>query len=408
MQIVPSGQGKLTASIEAPDPMGWHIPATLYVDYSNTGNAPMPAPLLVLTAATTDGYQGAWLTLDRHIASGRRTWTSATPAGYSNRWRFWPAAPRQACFSRASRCACRSIMPAGKPGSGLLSGMTFTLGAIQTNDTTPVDWSSMQASLQPAGDPASPGTPCIPILSAQSAPPPGGYVQMLDSEAAYLGRLGEDVTDLSSLWGFAVAQIRTSGRCPRWAAPDDSLPTPGSLSLSFDRIFDQSIPGRFQTGPLGLGWSTSWQESLSVAADGTVTITDGGGGTIDTSLTAAIRARISRKPAILATSPPPSADMTSCGRRYPHLLQHQRNAGLPPGHQRQPDHGRLHQPQVDQPDGLFGPVVDPRLQRRRPGQLRHRSLRPSDDIPLRCGQPAPDVGNSYDSRDHLHLRHDQQ
>ena len=106
-------------------------------------------------------------------------------------------------------------------------------------------------------------------------------MQLLDSEAAYLGRLGEDVTDLSSLWGFAVAQTQNVWPLPTLGSTvDDSLPTPGSLSLSFDRSFNQSIPGRFQTGPLGLGWSTSWQESLSVAADGTVTVTDGSGGTI--------------------------------------------------------------------------------------------------------------------------------
>ena len=34
----------------------------------------------------------------------------------------------------------------------------------------------------------------------------GGYVQLLDKEATYLGQLGEDVTDVNSLWGFAVQQ----------------------------------------------------------------------------------------------------------------------------------------------------------------------------------------------------------
>ena len=31
-------------------------------------------------------------------------------------------------------------------------------------------------------------------------------MQLLDNEASYLGQLGEDVTDVNQLWGFAVQQ----------------------------------------------------------------------------------------------------------------------------------------------------------------------------------------------------------
>ena len=52
---------------------------------------------------------------------------------------------------------------------------------------------------------------------------------------------------------------------------------PGSLSLSFSRVFATSITGRDTMGPLGLGWSTPWQTTATVASDGTVTITGAGG-----------------------------------------------------------------------------------------------------------------------------------
>ncbi len=42
-------------------------------------------------------------------------------------------------------------------------------------------------------------------------------------------------------------------------------------------MFAESISGRDTMGPLGMGWSTSWQTSASVASDGTVTISEPGG-----------------------------------------------------------------------------------------------------------------------------------
>ena len=48
----------LVTSLIVPGAIGNHIPATLYVQYANTGNAPMPAPMLMLTA-TRDGVSGA-------------------------------------------------------------------------------------------------------------------------------------------------------------------------------------------------------------------------------------------------------------------------------------------------------------------------------------------------------------
>ena len=108
----------------------------------------------------------------------------------------------------------------------------------------------------------------------------GGYVQLLDKEATYLGQLGEDVTDVNSLWGFAVQQAANelSPVGPDLtSATDDSVAIPGSLSLSFSRVFSSSITGRDTMGPLGLGWSTPWQTTATAGSDGTVTVTGADG-----------------------------------------------------------------------------------------------------------------------------------
>ena len=59
LTIVQGGQAILQTSVIVPNPIGYHIPSTLYVKYSNVGNIPMAAPLLVL-----DAYQGSYIWRD--------------------------------------------------------------------------------------------------------------------------------------------------------------------------------------------------------------------------------------------------------------------------------------------------------------------------------------------------------
>jgi RHS repeat-associated protein len=109
----------------------------------------------------------------------------------------------------------------------------------------------------------------------------GGYVQSLDTEADYLGQLGENDTNVQSLWGFEVEQADNSLNplAPYLTSvTDDSVATPGSLSLSFGRVYSQSISGRDATGTMGMGWSSSWDTSATSNSDGSVTINEPGGG----------------------------------------------------------------------------------------------------------------------------------
>ena len=156
----------------------------------------------------------------------------------------------------------------------------FDLRIFTTSDTDPVDWSSLHSSLQPDTISNSAWSTIYGNLTLQLGNNWAGYVQLLDNEAAYLGQLGEDVTDVNSLWGFAVQQADNalSPVGPTLAsATDDSVAIPGSLSLSFSRAFAEAINARDQFGPLGYGWSTPWQTMASTSSDGTVTITGAGG-----------------------------------------------------------------------------------------------------------------------------------
>ena len=48
--VTAAGMADLVTHLILPSQMGRHISSTIYVEYANTGNVAMPAPLLVLEA----------------------------------------------------------------------------------------------------------------------------------------------------------------------------------------------------------------------------------------------------------------------------------------------------------------------------------------------------------------------
>ncbi len=55
------------------------------------------------------------------------------------------------------------------------------------------------------------------------------------------------------------------------ASTDGFTPTSG-LRISLERVFPNSITGRYHLGALGRGWSHNWETRLEKATDGTITI----------------------------------------------------------------------------------------------------------------------------------------
>ena len=67
--MIQGGEAVLTTHLIVPQAIGYHIASTIYVQYSNTGNVAMPAPLLVLSASRpsisgSGQVEGALMTLD--------------------------------------------------------------------------------------------------------------------------------------------------------------------------------------------------------------------------------------------------------------------------------------------------------------------------------------------------------
>ena len=277
--MVKGGLANLVTKLILPNPMGRHVASVIYVQYSNTGDAAMPAPVLVLTGTNPEGQQGALMTLNPALQNSG-FWTSAVPEGYSTSVQFLASGATPGVL-QPGESEMVPVYYAGWLESQWDSGdqhLNFTLGVITDASTAAIGWNNpgLQASLQPPGMPANAWAAIYGSLTSQIGPTWGDYVEGLDQDASYLGNLGENVTDISQLWSFEVQQA--NGYNPLMdlsTATDMTVQIPG-LPLSISRSFSSNVLERNLLGPFGYGWALAggWGQTLAVQSDGSVDITN--------------------------------------------------------------------------------------------------------------------------------------
>jgi RHS repeat-associated protein len=275
--LVAGGKAVLTTNIIVPNPIGRHIASTIYVDYGNTGNVPMPAPILVVTAVM-NGKQGALLTLDAALQTSG-FWTSATPEGFAQSVQILASGAQPGILQPGESEQVPVYYGGWLRNQWDLSNppIYFTVGVLGADSTQAVDWPSLESALQPPSISAQAWDALYPNLSAQLGTTWGAYVQRLDADAQYLASIGENVTDLNQLFAFEVQQGNGDSPVTTLAAATDAqVATPG-LALDFMRSFAPGIIARNQFGPFGWGWSDSWQTSAATLSDGTVVVAIPGG-----------------------------------------------------------------------------------------------------------------------------------
>ncbi len=282
--VTAPGTAHLVTHLILPSQMGRHISSTIYIEYANTGSVAMPAPLLVLVAPpeVIDGQTITNLPLftlnPALVVSGY--WTSALPEGYSNSVEILASGKEVPGWLEPGESETVPVYYAGmqQPWSFAESSFQFKLDVYTEQDPTALDWSSLKGSLKPPGISTMAWNAIAASLATQVGGTWGDYVAMLDNEVSYLGQLGEDVTDVSELWSFALMQADGLTPTPELAgATDIDVAVPGPVSLDFSRVYQEPLSSRDAIGPLGYGWSDDWQYSLSVASDGTVTVIMPGG-----------------------------------------------------------------------------------------------------------------------------------
>ena len=198
---------------------------------------------------------------------------------------------------------------------------------------------------------------------------------MLSDNAQYLGRLGQTVKDVNSLWQFEVEQAIGFSPVPTLASVTDIQVDAPGLPITFTRVFSTSTVGRYDQGPLGRGWAWSdgWDRSLTTEADGTVVVSgiDGHERRFEPD---------SRTAGVYFSQDGDHATLSGLARRRlrpPRAgrpgdpLPERRPGGLCRRPQRQPHHGDLDRRVAHPVDALRRPVPANQLQHCRPDRQPH-------------------------------------
>ena len=188
---------KLELKLIVPSAIGRHATATFFVEYANTGNAAIPAPIIVL-----HGTEQAFLTLKHNIVT-QGFWTSAQPEGFSDTIQFLaqgdtpgflqPGESKRVPVYYAGLKAPWSWRPTTEFRLGWLPADASLVGAIggfqQVNpDDYTIDWAALRVGMRPA----SIDTGAWDIIWANFVEGAGNtwfdYVRMLAHRAYYLSR----------------------------------------------------------------------------------------------------------------------------------------------------------------------------------------------------------------------------
>jgi RHS repeat-associated protein len=269
--LTPGGEPGLGTRLIVPSRVGYHAVATLWVEYANTGQVAMLAPLIEV-GATQNGRAGAWLTLtDHRLVEG--FWTSATPEGFAHSVQFLASGATPGLL-QPGESGRVPVYYAGwqQPWDMGYPPISFRLVILDATNTNLVNWAALKDSMRPNGLTAEQWEPVFWSLVVQTGPTWGEYVKMLSQNARYLAKLGITVVDIRELLGFKVTQARGLSVEPMLVSAVDAQVQTPSLSLNFTRSFGVDIPSRFCLGRFGRGWSDNWDYSRSTNTDGTVII----------------------------------------------------------------------------------------------------------------------------------------
>ena len=276
-RMVENGRAHLEAHLAVPGNVGRHATATLYINYANTGDAAMPAPLLVLASGDPDGSDRPIMTLDQSLVIQGLV-AGSMPEGCSSTIQILAGGkmpgvllPGESVKVPVYYCGLQT------PWDFSDNQVEFNLGVLTGDNITPVDWASLKSSMRPSTITSDAWDAVFSNFVSGVGTTWGDYVGMLDENAAYLGQLGERVIDISELLAFEFQQADGLGPVQTLAASiDASVEAPG-MPIVFSRFFEESISDRYDLGRLGYGWSDNWDYSLMKHSGGTVDAMGPGG-----------------------------------------------------------------------------------------------------------------------------------
>ncbi len=272
--MVSGGEAVLETDVILPAALGYHQLATIFVEYANTGDVAMPAPLLRLTA-TQNGDERAFLTLDQSRLT-RGFWTSSRPEGFTTSVQFLATGETPGVLQPGESIRV-PVYWAGwqQPWDFSYPPFIFEIGTLTTDSTEVVNWDNYKEGMRPDGVSSEAWDIVFQNVVGQVGGTWGELLTTLNEDAAHLGRLGHRVIDLDALLLFEVQKAQ--GLSPVFVLSNaiDAVVTSPGVALAFVRTYQNLISSRFRSGDLGHGWFHIWEATYSEADDGTISVDTG-------------------------------------------------------------------------------------------------------------------------------------
>ena len=161
------------------------------------------------------------------------------------------------------------------PTAPLGSQISFALGVSDSNQA--INWAGVKASFRPPYVATDAWDATWNNFVGSFGSTAGQLETVLDRDATYLSQLGEYVYDVSTLTGFEIEKANDFLPVPTLASKVDAASQAPGPALTFSRQFLQPLPGRYQLGRLGRGWTDNWDISATTDVQGNVTILASGG-----------------------------------------------------------------------------------------------------------------------------------
>jgi RHS repeat-associated protein len=291
--------GKLDVSLNVTGLLRpWNI-GEIVVNYTNTGNTDIPAPLLSIDLlADVSVSSSTFISNPRDFTGGVVAAGSGGGGGISggggvitlqakpkvvDTISFWAGgdnndsstlSPGETGTYKTYFLQLSSFASSG--GGGGTGGVSFSLKQVEM-DNTLIDWSAIKDSSRPSFIPVDAWDVIYSNLTAAFGSTSGSYQKALSENSSYLTQIGTPTSDVSKLIAFEVQQANNSLGAGVLASGVDAVgSTPGGLSLVFERQYLQGISSRFSVTDLGRGWSHNWDvEATTDLTTDNVTIRSG-------------------------------------------------------------------------------------------------------------------------------------
>jgi RHS repeat-associated protein len=265
LTVIPGVGPRLEAKLVVPSSVRTRGAQTGWIEYKNTGDAPMPAPLFRVSTAGT-----AYITTDPDLRTNP-TWP---PPGATDTVTAW-ATPNW----WSGHDALPGTLQPGESGyitfyylgvESSAADVPYALATVTADSTEEIDWASIKNDARPEWIAADAWDAMWSAFTAQMGATWGDFVGTRAEIVNYLQGVGEEAAEMSmdEILAFAIVQASQAGPGPVLASAVDAYSTAPGIPLVFGRVCSQSPEARYRVGTLGYGWSHNWDYSVQTLSSG--------------------------------------------------------------------------------------------------------------------------------------------